>query len=258
MDMLRIVKIGGNIIDDRLALEVFIAEFSALAGPKILVHGGGKEASRLAQKLSVPVALIDGRRVTDAATLDIISMVYAGKINKSLVAGLQAEGCNAIGFTGADGNTIVAEKRSPNPVDFGFAGDVTGVNIEPLKLLMDAAITPVFCAMTHDKKGQLLNTNADTIAAELAAAFASQFNTQLLYCFEKSGVMKDIGNEESLITKIDSDFYRELIRQNIIADGMLPKLENCFYALHAGVQMVAIGRSHELLQNTQKYTSITL
>lgn len=258
MKTLKIVKIGGNIIDDSAALEAFILEFAQRSGPKILVHGGGKDASRLAEKLDLSVQFINGRRVTDAATLDVISMVYAGKINKNIVAGLQSAGCNAIGFTGADGNTIISEKRTPDPIDFGFAGDVVQVNISTLQLLLNASITPVFCAMTHDSQGQLLNTNADTIAAELAIAFASQCNTELLYCFEKKGVMENVDDERSLIREIDGDRYKQLIQKKIIADGMLPKLENCFFALQKGVQKVAIGQVHDLLQDTKNFTTLTL
>lgn len=258
MERLKIVKIGGNIIDDSVALDTFIKDFAQVPGSKILVHGGGKDASRLAEKLNLPVQFINGRRVTDAAMLDVISMVYAGKINKNIVAGLQSFGCNAMGFTGADGNTIVSEKRKPKPIDFGFAGDVVQVNTSSLILLMNASITPVFCAMTHDMKGQLLNTNADTIASALASAFARQYETELLYCFEKKGVMKNVDDENSLIRHIDSVRYNELIQDKIIADGMLPKLENCFSALQNGVQKVAIGKVHDLLQDSQNFTTLTL
>jgi acetylglutamate kinase len=258
MKALKIVKIGGNIIDKVEALDGFLKEFSMLTTPKILVHGGGKSATKLADQLGIPVALIEGRRVTDATTLDVISMVYAGKINKTIIAKLQAQHCNAMGFSGADGNTIVSEKRNAIPLDFGFAGDVIEVNTEVLQQLLTMNITPVFCALTHDNKGQLLNTNADTIAAELAVAFAKDWKTELLYCFEKWGVMEDISVEDSLITHITAESYAALIQQKVIADGMLPKLENCFYALRNGVAKVYIGKAEELFHSTQKYTSITL
>lgn len=258
MEALKIVKIGGNIIDDAQVMDAFLKEFSMLKSPKILVHGGGKSATKLAEQLRIPVTLIEGRRVTDRATLDVISMVYAGKINKTIIAKLQARNCNVIGFSGADGNTIVSEKRSAIPLNFGYAGDVIKVNTEILQHLLDVNITPVFCAITHDENGQLLNTNADTIAAELAVAFAKVRKTELLYCFEKWGVMKDITVEDSLITQITPETYADLIQQKVIADGMLPKLENCFYALRNEVEKVCIGKADELLNTTQKYTSITL
>ncbi len=258
MEALKIIKIGGNIIDDAKALDGFLKEFATLQTAKILVHGGGKSATNLANRLGIPVVLIGGRRVTDGATLDVISMVYAGKINKTIIAKLQAHNCNAMGFSGADGNTIVSEKRSAIPMDFGYAGDVIKVNIEVVQHLLKLNITPVFCALTHDRKGQLLNTNADTIAAELAVAFAKVRRTELLYCFEKWGVMADVSVEDSLISHITAKTYAELIQKKIIADGMLPKLENCFYALRNNVTKVSIGKAEELLHTTQKYTSITL
>ena len=183
MDKLSVVKIGGNVIENRRALAAFLNDFAALEGSKIIVHGGGKEATLMAQQLGIPVQMIDGRRVTDAATLDLITMVYGGKINKTIVAQLQALGCNALGFTGADGNSITALKRSPQPVDFGFVGDVSKVETALLKVLFQHGITPVFCAITHDGAGQLLNTNADTVAASLAKALATDFEVQLMYCF---------------------------------------------------------------------------
>ena len=179
MDKLSVVKIGGNVIENRRALAAFLNDFAALEGSKIIVHGGGKEATLMAQQLGIPVQMIDGRRVTDAATLDLITMVYGGKINKTIVAQLQALGCNALGFTGADGNSITALKRSPQPVDFGFVGDVSKVETALLKVLFQQGITPVFCAITHDGAGQLLNTNADTVAASLAKALATDFEVQL-------------------------------------------------------------------------------
>ena len=188
MQTLKIIKIGGNIIDDQKALSDFLKQLAPLEGPKILVHGGGKLASKMTERLEVPVKMHNGRRITDAETLDIVTMVYAGKINKTIVAQLQANQCNAIGLTGSDGNTIITEKRAINQIDFGFVGDVKAVNTDSLDLLIDNKITPVFCAITHDKKGQLLNTNADTIASELAIAFSKNFRTELYYCFEKNGV----------------------------------------------------------------------
>jgi len=171
MKTLKVIKIGGNIINSEVSLLSFLKGFSNLIGPKILVHGGGKLASNLSNKMNIPVQLIDGRRVTNAETLDIITMVYAGKINKNIVAKLQSFGCNSVGFSGADGNTIIANKRPETPINYGFAGDIVKVNIDVLKILINNDITNIFSAISHDKKGQLLNTNADTVASELAIAF---------------------------------------------------------------------------------------
>jgi len=231
MDKLSVVKIGGNVIENRGALAAFLNDFAALEGSKIIVHGGGKEATLMAQQLGIPVQMIDGRRVTDAATLDLITMVYGGKINKTIVAQLQALGCNALGFTGADGNSITALKRSPQPVDFGFVGDVSKVETALLKVLFQQGITPVFCAITHDGAGQLLNTNADTVAASLAKALATDFEVQLMYCFEKKGVLENVEDNASVLPKINAELYEKLKQENKIHSGMLPKLHNCFDAL---------------------------
>ena len=199
---LKIVKIGGNVIDNPQALTSFLTVFSSIKGPKILVHGGGKSATALAKKTGLEVQMVDGRRITDAATLELITMVYAGKINKTIVAQLQALDCNALGFTGADANTITSEKRPVSTLDYGFVGDVKNVETSTLELLLNHGVSPVFCALTHDQNGQLLNTNADTIASELAIAFASQFEVELYYCFEKNGVLKDVNDDSSVIEKI--------------------------------------------------------
>ncbi|WAC01516.1 acetylglutamate kinase [Lacinutrix neustonica] len=256
MTTLKVIKIGGNIIDDANALGQFLNGFASLKAPKILVHGGGKLASKLAEQMRVAVNMIGGRRITDQATLDIITMVYAGKINKNIVAKLQAQHCNAMGFTGADGNTIVSEKRAVNTIDYGFAGDVKKVNTALLEVLLKTNTTPVFCAITHDENGQLLNTNADTIASELAIGFASKYKTELYYCFEKNGVLLDVNNEDSVIENIDVKTYQNLIDTDCISEGMLPKLNNCFHAIKHKVNKVCIGKT-DMLFNTQiKYTTI--
>ena len=180
------------------ALSSFLNVFSSIEGPKILVHGGGKSATALAQQTGLEVQMVDGRRITDAATLELITMVYAGKINKTIVAQLQALECNALGFTGADANTITSDKRPVSSIDYGFVGDVKNVETSILEVLLEQGISPVFCAITHDANGQLLNTNADTIASELAIAFATQFNVELYYCFEKKGVLKDVNDDDSV------------------------------------------------------------
>ena len=254
---LKVIKIGGDIINDNDALLVFLKDFSNLKGHKLLVHGGGKSATDLAQKMGVEVKMIDGRRITDVHTLDIIVMMYAGKINKNIVANLQANQCNAIGFSGADGNSIISTKRPTTPVDFGFAGDVTQVNTEVLELLINQNITPVFCAITHDKNGQLLNTNADTIASELAIALAKIYQTELYFCFEKSGVLRDINDELSVIESITLNNVQELIQNKIISDGMLPKIQNSINAVNHKVNKVCIGKSEMIFNPFTHFTSIT-
>ncbi len=258
MRNLQIVKVGGNIIEKEEDLQHFLDLFANLEGPKILVHGGGKLATELAERLGIAVKMKDGRRITDAETVEVITMVYGGKVNKHIVAGLQARNCNALGFSGADGNTIYSLKRPVKDVDFGFVGDVVGVNSELIDKLLNIGITPAFCAITHDGKGQLLNTNADTIACELAIGLSKSYKVTLNYCFEKSGVLLDVANDDSVVREINTSKYSELLKDKIIADGMLPKLENCFYALKGGVSKVQLGKP-EMLQNTNtNFTTLRL
>ena len=256
MKALKIIKIGGNIIDDDKALSDFIFEFSKIKGLKVLVHGGGKLASKLANQMGIEVKMTNGRRITDADTLDIATMVYAGKINKNIIVQLQAYNCNSVGFSGADGNSIVSIKRPVKAIDFGFVGDVVKVNTEVLNLLVNNNITPVFCALTHDTKGQLLNTNADTIASELAIGFAKNFEVELYYCFEKEGVLLDVEDDDSVIENINTKTYQDLIEQGIIADGMLPKLNNCFHAIENKVSKICIGKPKMLFKSNSKFTTI--
>lgn len=256
MNTLKIIKIGGNIIDDEVALSSFLAQFARLECPKLLVHGGGKLATQLAKTLKLDVQMVDGRRITDADTLDVITMVYAGKINKNIVAKLQSYKCNAVGFSGADGNTIVSQQRPVKTIDYGFVGDVSKVNTKAIEALLEHQITPVFCAITHDEKGQLLNTNADTIASELAIGFADIFVTELYYCFEKNGVLKDVNDDESVIEHINSTSYEQLLEDGIISEGMLPKLNNCFHAVHKNVKKVCIGKPDMFFNTSSKYTTI--
>ncbi len=257
MKKIKIVKIGGNIIDDENALDAFLQSFAVLKGPKVLVHGGGKLASRLAEQMQVPVEMIDGRRITNAETLDIITMVYAGKINKNMVAKLQRYGCNAVGFSGADGNTVVAEKRPVKTIDYGFVGDVIKVNTEVIKLLLEKEITVTFCAISYNENGQLFNTNADTIASEISIALSQDFDTELYYCFEKNGVLKDVENDDSVIQKIDPAYYQQLKDEGAIFEGMIPKLDNCFYALEHGVQNIHLGKPDMIFESKIKRTIIT-
>ncbi len=253
-----IIKIGGNIIDDPTELKTFLSDFSGLEGNTILVHGGGKSATKLAQSMGLVPQMIDGRRITDAAMLEVVVGVYSGQINKDIVAQLQANGTNAMGFSGADGNLIQSDKRNHPTIDYGFVGDVKKINTALLETLISSGITPVFCAITHDRKGQLLNTNADTIASELAIALSSVFEVTLTYCFEKPGVLFDAEDDTSVIEKINPDLYAKLKSEQAIHSGMIPKLENCFNSLSKGVQQIRIGH-HSMLQNkTATYTTITL
>ena len=255
MAELKLVKIGGNVIENREALADFLADFAALNEPKVLVHGGGKEVTQMAKKLGVNVQLIEGRRVTDAKNLELITMLYAGKLNKNIVAQLQALGCNSLGLTGADGNSILAVKRPSKPIDFGFVGDLTEVNQSFFKMLLDSGISPVCCALSHDGKGQLLNTNADTIAATLASALSDHFDVSLNYCFEKNGVLLDLKDDRSVIQTLDETNYLKLKSEGVLHTGMLPKLENCFTALKAGVKQVRIG-SPKMITESVNYTQI--
>lgn len=255
---LSIIKIGGNVIENKTELAKFLALFASLDGHKILVHGGGKLATQMASKLGIESKMVGGRRITDAETLEVITMVYAGLTNKNIVAQLQFNNCNAIGLSGADGNAVQAHKRPVKDIDYGFAGDVDGVNSAMISKLLGADLTPIFCAMTHDGNGQLLNTNADTIASELAIGMSELFDTTLYYCFEKKGVLMDVKDEDSVIKHIDSKTYQRLLKDGIIADGMLPKLENCFHALNKNVSKVCIGHRSMLSSEKELFTTITL
>ena len=245
---LTIVKIGGNIIDDAAEIKQFLTDFSKLEGLKVLVHGGGKSATKMAQSIGLIPKMVDGRRITDAPMLDIAVMIYAGQINKNSVAQLQGNGCNAMGFSGADGNLIQSEKRNHPTIDYGFVGDVQKVNSTLLQTLLETGITPVFCAITHDKKGQLLNTNADTIASELAIAMSEMYEITLNYCFEKPGVLFDSEDDTSVIELMNIDLYTKLKSEKAIHSGMIPKLDNCFNSLSKGVQKIKIGH-HSMLHN---------
>lgn len=258
MEKLSIVKIGGNIIEDETALNAFLKLFSNLKGKKILVHGGGKRATHIASKLGIESKMIHGRRITDAETLEVITMVYGGLVNKNVVAKLQALNTNAIGLTGADINSIQSNKRPVKDVDFGFVGDVKEVANKSIDKLIQAEFTPVFCAITHDGNGQLLNTNADTITSQVAVGMSALYETSIYYCFELNGVLKDINDKSSVVKHINSKTYQELLDNGIISDGMLPKLENCFDALRGGVNNINMGNTSMLTQENDNFTKITL
>lgn len=257
-EKLSIVKIGGNIIEDESALSAFLKLFSKLEGKKILVHGGGKRATHIASKLGIESQMVNGRRVTDAETLEVITMVYGGLVNKNVVAKLQALNIDAIGLTGADVNSITSDKRPVKNIDFGFVGDVKKVAYNSIDKLIKADFTPVFCAITHDGKGQLLNTNADTITSQVAIGMSRLYETSIYYCFELNGVLKDIIDKNSVIKHINSKRYKELLSEGVIADGMLPKLENCFDALNNGVSTINMGNTSMLTKENDNFTSITL
>lgn len=242
-----VIKIGGNVIDHPENSIRFLKVFSKFPGKKILVHGGGVLASRIGKSLGIEPKMHQGRRITDLETLDLVTMVYAGLINKNLVAQLYTYGQQAIGLTGADGNAILSHKRPVKEVDYGYVGDVEQVHTELLESLLQQAIAPVFSAITHDGKGQLLNTNADTIASEIATALAKKHKVNLYFCFDKTGVLMDATNESSLIPLINEDIYKELLRDQVIHSGMIPKLENAFKALKKGVNYVWLGLPDNLL-----------
>jgi acetylglutamate kinase len=258
MEQLTIVKIGGNIIDNPAELQQFIADFSKIEGYKVLVHGGGKSATKMAKSIGLVPQMIDGRRITDQPMLDVVVMIYAGEINKNIVAQLQANGTNAMGFSGADGNLIQSTKRIHPTINYGFVGDVQKVNTPLLETLIKNEITPVFCAITHDKQGQLLNTNADTIASELAIALSEVFEVTLTYCFEKPGVLYDAEDDTSVIENINKELYDRLKTEGAIHSGMIPKLDNCFNSLSKGVHKIKIGHHRLLKDNNVLCTSITL
>lgn len=254
MEKLSIVKIGGNVIDNDEALNKFLKDLSTVKGKKILVHGGGKTASEVAWKLGISQALVNGRRITDAETLKVTAMVYAGLLNKRIVALMQSMGINALGLSGADLNSVQTSKRKNIDIDYGYVGDMNegSINVKAISALLDAGITPVFCSITHDGKGQLLNTNADTIASALAVATAGLYEVQLNYCFEKKGVMKDVEDENSVIGSITKTSYKKLLGQGAISKGMIPKLDNSFEAINKGVSAVIIGHSDNIVKMIQR------
>ena len=260
MDKLFIIKIGGNIVDNAIALQGFLKDFTSVTDKKILVHGGGKIATAIGKKLEIEPNYINGRRITDAATIDLVTMVYGGLINKKLVASLQSMNCNAIGLTGADANIVPAIKRPVTEIDYGFVGDISSsqLTVDSLQLFLYNNLVPVIAPITHDGKGQLLNTNADTIASSLAVALSKVYDVRLIYCFEKKGVLENIEDESSVISLINKGKYRQLLQDNKLADGILPKIENAFAAIDSGVNEVLIGDANDLLQNITENTIGTL
>jgi acetylglutamate kinase len=246
MDSLYVIKIGGNIIDDPEKLRSFLQLFASVKSYKILVHGGGKLATKFADTLGIRQQLIDGRRITDAETLKVVTMVYAGFINKNIVSQLQSKNCNAIGLSGVDAKIIQAHQRIHPSIDFGFVGDIDGVNAAQLERFLNSGLTPVIAPITSSEEGQLLNTNADTIAQEIAKAMSDHHNVQLIYSFEKSGVLLDANDDSTVISSMSPKYYATLKMENKIFAGMIPKIDNAFAALHSGVQKVIIGNAEQL------------
>lgn len=255
MKKLKIIKIGGKVIDDEQQLSLVLKAVAKIKGPKILIHGGGSKATKMEQTLGQTPNMVEGRRITDANALEVVTMVYAGLINKSIVAGLQGFGCNALGLSGADGNAIQCDKRPINPIDYGLVGDVKAVNSSFITSLIGANITLVFSAITHDGNGQLLNTNADTMASEIAVAMSSQYEVELTFAFEKNGVLDAKGNVIKTITEVK---FSELQKEKVIIDGMIPKLTNAFYALKNGVKEVKLTSAEYLLNKGMTCTNARL
>ena len=240
MEKLTVIKVGGKIVEEPETLSRLLADFSALPGYKVLVHGGGRSATKLAAELGIESRMVNGRRITDADMLKVVTMVYGGLVNKNIVAGLQAKGVNAMGLTGADMDVMRSVKRPVKDVDYGFVGDVKQVNADLLAGLIRHGVVPVMAPLTHDGEGHLLNTNADTIAGETAKALARHFEVTLVFCFEKKGVLRDADDDDSVIPVITPDLFRRYVDEGVIQGGMIPKLENSFSAVEAGVRQVII------------------
>ena len=270
MDKLFVIKVGGNIIDDEEKLKSFLQSVASVKSHKIVVHGGGKIATEIGNKLNIESKYINGRRITDDATIDLVTMVYGGLINKKIVVQLQSLNCNAIGLTGADANIIPAKKRSPKNmtkengeqalIDFGWVGDIDNSKIKSqnLKSLIDSDFTPILAPLTHDEQGHILNTNADTIASSIAIALSTYYDVRLIYGFEKKGVLENVKDENSVITNINKEKYKQLLDEQKLFAGILPKIDNAFAAIDAGVKEVLIGDANDLIQNTTDKTAGTL
>lgn len=248
MNKLYIIKIGGNIIDDEKKLPNFLKEFSGIAGKKILVHGGGKIATLIGNKIGIESKYVDGRRITDSETIDLVTMVYGGLVNKKIVAKLQSLGCNAIGITGADANLIPAKKRPVKTIDYGWVGDLNDeeIDLSTWNLLLENHLTPIVAPLTHDRQGHILNTNADTIASVVATALAKLYDVSLVFSFEKNGVLMDINDENSVINKLTYGEYVSLKNSEKLFAGILPKIDNAFDAISKGIKEVIIGNANEL------------
>lgn len=260
MEQLFVIKIGGNVIDNDIALIAFLNDFAAVKEKKILIHGGGKIATKIGDKLGIESKYIDGRRITDEQTIDLVTMVYGGLINKKIVSLLQSNQVNAIGLTGADANVLPAFKRKVKDVDYGYVGDIETSQLDAgrWQLFLDHSLTPVVAPLTHDGKGQMLNTNADTIASVISVALSAFYDVRLIYCFEKKGVLENVADESSVLPLITKEIYRELLDEKKLFHGIIPKIDNAFSAIDAGVREVLIGHADDLLRNTGSETQGTL
>ncbi len=248
MEKLFIIKIGGNVINDQAKLDSFLKDFANIQGKKILVHGGGKIATAIGEKLNIQSKYIDGRRITDDETIDLVTMVYGGLVNKKIVAKLQSFHCNAIGITGADANLLPAKKRPVAQIDYGWVGDLNeeGIPTATWKLFLENGLIPVVAPLTHDCGGNMLNTNADTIASVVSVSLSKYFDVSLIFCFEKNGVLLDMNDENSVIATMNYEEYGSLKKLNKLFAGILPKIDNSFDAVHKGVKEVVIGNSSQL------------
>ncbi|MCF6351933.1 MAG: acetylglutamate kinase [Cyclobacteriaceae bacterium] len=255
MKKLEVLKIGGKVIDDEAQLASVLEAFSKINSPKILIHGGGSKASKMELNLGLKPTMVEGRRITDANSIEVVIMVYAGLINKKIVAGLQGLNCNAIGLSGADGNVVLSEKRPVNPIDYGFVGDVKKVNARFISSLIESGLTPVFSAITHDGNGQLLNTNADTMASEIARAMSKTYDVHLTLAFEKNGVLD---SEGEVLAQINEASFNQLKKDGTVSDGMIPKLSNAFDALKNGVQEVKLTSAEYLINKELRCTKVQL
>ena len=250
MEKLTLVKVGGKIVEEKESLDALLASFNSLDGLKVLVHGGGRSATKIAEQLGIETKMVNGRRITDEAMLKVVTMVYGGLVNKNIVAKLQSMGLNALGLTGADLGYMTSDKRPVKDVDYGFVGDVKKVDSDILADLIAKGVVPVLAPLTHDGKGNLLNTNADTIAGEAAKALAKHFDVTLVFCFEKKGVLRDENDDDSVIENIGKADFEKYVADGTIQGGMIPKLENAFAAIDAGVKQVIITKADQLGKNT--------
>ena len=259
-ELINVIKIGGNVIDNAGKLAGFLEKFARLKGLKILIHGGGKIATQVAKGMGIESKMVDGRRITDAPMRDVVTMVYGGLVNKQIVATLQSLGCNAIGLTGADGNSVISEKRPVKDIDYGYVGDIKAVNEPFIRSLLEQGLTPVFAPLTYDTFGEILNTNADTQAAEIAKALATKTEVNLIYCFEKKGVLVNPDDETSVIPLLMPSYYENLKNEGAIYAGMIPKLDNAFAAVREGVSKVKICEADDILEaiNNTGGTTISL
>lgn len=251
MEKLTLIKVGGKIVEEQATLSRLLASFAAIPGRKVLVHGGGRSATAMASRLGIESRMVSGRRITDKAMLEVVTMVYAGLVNKNIVAGLQALGVNALGMTGADMNILLSDKRPVGEVDYGYVGDVRRVDAAALSALIEMGVVPVIAPLTHDGQGSMLNTNADTMAGETAKALALRYEVSLVYCFEKRGVLRDENDDNSVIAEMTRQQFETYRAEGVVQGGMIPKLENAFDAIRHGVREViitradAIGEEHE-------------